>query len=49
MILKTSKYFENALIRIRSNFAIIEAVMAGTYSRKRFLKKTPGTEKLKDK
>ena len=32
-----------------SNFAIIEAIMAGTYSLKRFPKKTPGTEKHKDK
>ena len=32
-----------------SNFAIIEAIMAGTNSLKRFLKKTPGTEKHKDK
>ena len=33
-----------------SNFAIIEAIMAGTYSLNRFLqKKTPSTEKHKDK
>ena len=42
------KYFENAL-RICSNLpAIIEAIMAGTNSLKRFLKKPPGTEKHKD-
>ena len=35
--------------RICSNFAIMEAIMAGTYSLKRFLQKTPGTEKHKDK
>ena len=34
---------------ICSNFAIMEAIMAGTYSLKRFLQKTPGTEKHKDK
>ena len=32
-----------------SNFPIIEAIMAGTYCLKQFLKKTPGTEKRKDK
>ena len=42
-----SKYFQNALIY--SNFAIIEAIMAGTYSLERFLKKTPSTEKQEDK
>ena len=31
------------------NFAIIEAIMAGTYSLKPFLKNTPGTEKHKNK
>ena len=37
--------------RICSNFAMIEAIMADSYSLKRFLLKTPGTvtEKLKDK
>ena len=30
------------------NFAIIEAIMVGTNSLKRFLKKTPGTEKHED-
>ena len=37
--------------RICLNFAIIEAIMAGTYSRKQFLKKAPdtGLEKHKDK
>ena len=35
--------------RICSNFDIIEAIMAGTNSLKRFLKKTLGTEKHKDK
>ena len=35
--------------RICSNFAIIASIMAGTNSLKRFLKKTPGTEKHKDK
>ena len=35
--------------RIFSNFAIIEAIMAGTNSLKRFLKKPPVTEKHKDK
>ena len=35
--------------RICSNFAIDEAIMAGTNSRNRFLKKTLGTEKHKDK
>ena len=40
-----SKYFQNALIC--SNFAIIEAIMAGTYSLEWFLKKTPSTEKQK--
>ena len=34
-----SKYFEKTLLRISSNFAIIEAVIAGTNSLKRFLKK----------
>ena len=43
MMLKTS------LQRICSNLAIIEAIMAGTNSLKRFLKKTPSTEKPKDK
>ena len=42
-----SKYFQDALIC--SNFAIIEAIMAGTYSLERFLTKTPSTEKQKDK
>ena len=32
-----------------ANFAIIEAIKAGTYSLNRFLNKTPGTEKHKDK
>ena len=32
-----------------SNFAIIEAIMAGTYSLKPFLENTPGTEKHKNK
>ena len=31
--------------RICSNFAIIKAIMVGTYSLRRFLQKTPGTEK----
>ena len=31
--------------RICSNFAIIKAIMVGTYSLRRFLRKTPGTEK----
>ena len=35
--------------RICSNFAIDEAIMAGTNSRNRFLKKTLVTEKHKDK
>ena len=35
--------------RICWNFAITEAIMAGTNSLKWFLKKTPGTEKHKDK
>ena len=35
--------------RICSNFAIIEAIIAGTNSLKRFLKKTPDTEKHKNK
>ena len=35
--------------RISSNFAIIEAIIVGTYSLKRFLQKTPGTEKHNDK
>ena len=35
--------------RISSNFAIMEVIMAGAYSLKRFLQKTPGTEKHKDK
>ena len=35
--------------RISSNFAIMEAIMAGTYSLKRFLQKTPGTEKRNNK
>ena len=34
--------------RICLNFAIIEAIMAGTYSLKQFLKKAPDTEKHKD-
>ena len=37
--------FQKRAHRICSNFAIIEAVMAGTYSLKRFPKKTPGAEK----
>ena len=42
--------FPNHSYRICSNFALIEAIMAGTYSLKRFLKKkTPSTEKRKDK
>ena len=40
---------ENGSHRISSNFAIMEAIMAGTYSLKRFLQKTPGTEKHNDK
>ena len=35
--------------RICSNFAINEAIMTGTTSLKRFLEKTLGTEKHKDK
>ena len=34
--------------RISLNLAIMEAIMAGTYPLKRFLQKTPGTEKHKD-
>ena len=47
MILR-SKYLENAL-RICSNFAKTEAIMAGTYSLKLFLKKTPGTANHQDR
>ena len=43
------KIFRKRSHGICSNFAIIEAIMAGTNSLKRFLKKTPGTEKHKDK
>ena len=43
------KIFRKHSHRICWNFAIMEAIMAGTYSRKRFLQKTPGTEKHKDK
>ena len=46
MILKTS--FQNISKTLSQN-AIIEAIMAGTYFLKQFLKKTPGTEKHKDK
>ena len=50
MILKTLlKIFPKRSHRICSNFAIIETIMAGTYSLKRFLKKTPSTDKHKDK
>ena len=44
-----SKIFRKRSHRICSNFDIIEAIMAGTNSLKRFLKKTLGTEKHKDK
>ena len=43
------KIFPKRSHRIYSNFVIIEAIMAGTYSLKRFVKKTPSTEKHKDK
>ena len=43
------KVFRKRSHRICSNFAIIEAIMAGKNSLKRFLKKTPGEEKHKDK
>ena len=43
------KIFRKRYHSIFSNFAIIEAVMAGTNSLKRFLKKTRGTEKHKAK
>ena len=43
------KIFRKRSHRISLNFAIMEAIMAGTYSLKRFLQKTPGTEKHKDK
>ena len=43
-----SKFFENALTEFVQT-AIIEAIMAGTNSLKRFLEKTPGTEKHNDK
>ena len=50
MILKTCfKIFPKCPHRICPNFAIIEAIMAGTYSLKPFLKNTPGTEKHKNK
>ena len=50
MILKMHfKIFRKRSHRICSNFATMEAIMAGTYSLKRFLQKTPGTEKHKDK
>ena len=52
MIRKTwFKIFPKRSHRICSNFAIIEAIMAGTYSLKhvkRFLKKTPSTAKHKE-
>ena len=41
--------FQKHSQKICSNFAIIEAIKAGTNSHKRFLNKTPGTEKHKDK
>ena len=44
-----SKYFEIALIEFVQTYTIMEAIMAGTNSLKRFLKKTPGTEKHEDK
>ena len=52
--LKNAKKLRFKIVRKRShricpNFDIIEAIMAGTNSLKRFLKKTPGTEKHKDK
>ena len=43
------KIFRKRSHRISLNFAIMEAIMPGTYSLKRFLQKTPGTEKHKDK
>ena len=46
MILKTS--FQNISKTLSQN-TIIEPIMAGTYFLKQFLKKTPGTEKHKDK
>ena len=50
MILKTAfLIFRKRSHRICSNFAIMGAIIAGTYSLKRFLQKTPGTEKHKDK
>ena len=50
MILKMHfKIFRKRSHRICSNFAIMEATMAGTYSLKRFLQKSPGTEKHEDK
>ena len=44
--------FQNILKMLSQNLfklCIIEAVMAGTYSLKPFLKNTPGTEKHKHK
>ena len=50
MILKTCfKKFPKCSHRLCSNFAIIEAIMVGTYSLKPFVKNTPGTEKHKNK
>ena len=50
MILKTLfQIFPKRFHKICSNFAVIETIMAGKYSLKRFLKKTPSTEKHKDK
>ena len=43
------RIFRKRSHRISSNFAIMEVIMAGTYSLKRFPQKTPGTEKHKDK
>ena len=47
--MRTAQIGPDLRLRICSNVAIIEAIMAGTNSLKRFLKKTPGTEKHKDK
>jgi len=41
--------YYNITATLCSNVAIIEAIMAGTYSLKRFLKNTPSREKHKDK
>ena len=43
------RIFRKRSHRISSNFAIMEVIMAGTYSLKRFLRKIPGTEKHNDK